>query len=98
MSYIMVARWRARDGDTQKIEAILRELATAVRREPGNLQFTVHRSLDDENEFLLYEIYRSQEAFAEHQKTEHFKRLVLEHAVPLLSKRERCGYSVADDI
>jgi quinol monooxygenase YgiN len=98
MSYIMVARWRARDGDTQTIEAILRELATAVRQEPGNLQFTVHRSLDDENEFLLYEIYRSQEAFAEHQKTEHFKRLVLEQAVPLLSERERRSYSVAGDI
>ena len=98
MSYIMVARWQVHESETQKIETILRELATAIRREPGNLQFTVHRSLENENEYLLYEVYRSQDAFAEHQETEHFKRLVLEQAVPLLSKRERCGYSVADDI
>jgi quinol monooxygenase YgiN len=98
MNYIMVARWKAREGEIQKIEAILRELAMAVRREPGNLQFTVHRSLDDKNDFLLYEIYTSEEAFAEHQKTKHFKRLVLEQAVPLLSERERRGYSVVDNI
>jgi hypothetical protein len=39
MDYVMVARWRPREGETEKIETILRELATAIRREPGNVQF-----------------------------------------------------------
>ena len=98
MSYIMVARWQPRDGETEKVEAILRELAAAVRQEPGNLQFTVHRSLEDANDFLLYEVYASEQAFRDHQATAHFKRLVLERAVPLLKLRERRAYSVVDDI
>ena len=96
--YVMVARWKPRTGESARIETILRELAAAIRREPGNLQFTVHRGRDDADDFLLYEVYSSEQAFREHQQTEHFKRLVLERAVPLLSVRERTAYSVVDDI
>ena len=98
MSYVMVARWRPREGAAKKIDAIVRELATAIRGEPGNVQFTVLRGRDDPDEILLYEVYLSEEAFRLHQQTEHFKTLVLEQAVPLLSVRERRAYSVADDI
>jgi quinol monooxygenase YgiN len=96
MTYVMVARWRARDGETETIESLLHELAAAVRQEPGNTQFTVHRSLTDANEFLLYEVYASEQAFLDHQATEHFKRIVLGQAVPLLDVRERKAYSFLD--
>jgi len=92
----MVARWRPRQGESAKIESILRELAAAIRQEPGNLQFTVHRGRDDADDFLLYEIYASEEAFRTHQQTEHFKRLVLGEAVPRLAVRERIAYSITD--
>jgi quinol monooxygenase YgiN len=98
MSYVMVARWRPREGATKQIETILRELAAAIRQEPGNLHFTALHGRDDANEILLYEVYASEEAFREHQQTEHFKKLVLERAVPLLAVRERHAYSIADDI
>ena len=95
-AYVMVARWRPRQGESAKIESILRELAAAIRQEPGNLQFTVHRGRDDADDFLLYEIYASEEAFRTHQQTEHFKRLVLGEAVPRLAVRERIAYSITD--
>ena len=99
MIYVMVARWQPREDAAEKIEAaILGELAKAIRKEPGNVQFTVHRSRDAPVEFLLYEVYSSEEAFRQHQQTEHFKTLVLDRAVPLLSVRERCAYSIADNI
>ena len=94
MSHVVVARWRPRDGQVEKIESILRELTKEVRREPGNLQFIVHRSHDDPKEFLLYEVYRSAQAFQDHQETPHFKTLVLERAVPLLERRERHGFAI----
>jgi quinol monooxygenase YgiN len=62
MSYVMVARWRPREGAAEKIEAILRELATAIRGEPGNVQFTVLRGHDDADEILLYEVYLSEDS------------------------------------
>ena len=57
MTYVMVARWRPREDAAEKIEAILGELAKAICKEPGNVQFTVHRSRDAPVEFLLYEVY-----------------------------------------
>jgi quinol monooxygenase YgiN len=96
MTHVVVARWRPRDGQVDKIEAILRELAREIRREPGNLQFIVNRSRDDPNEFLLYEQYVSEQAFLDHRQTPHFKTLVLEQAVPLLERREIHAFSVFD--
>ena len=96
MTHGIVARWRPRDGQIEKIEAILRELAKEVRREPGNLQFIVNRSRDDPNEFLLYEQYVNEQAFLDHRQTPHFKTLVLEQAVPLLERREIHAFSVLD--
>src|SRR5512132_2697264 len=63
MTHVIVARWRPREGQIEKIEEILRELVKEIRREPGNLQFIVNRSRDDPNEFLLYEQYVSEQAF-----------------------------------
>jgi quinol monooxygenase YgiN len=96
MTYVITARWRPRDGERDKVEAILRELAKEVRQEPGNLQFTVNRSVDDPDDFLLYEQYASEQAFRDHQQTLHFKRLVLDQAVPLLAQRERQAFAVLE--
>jgi quinol monooxygenase YgiN len=94
MTYVIVAYWRPRAGQSEKVETILRELAAAARREPGNLEFVVNRSNDDPNEFLLYEQYEDEQAFIDHQQTSHFKKLVLEEALPLLERRERHAYSI----
>lgn len=94
MTHVIVAYWRPRAGQTETIEAILRELGEKIRAEPGNLMFVVNRSKDDPNEFLLYEQYKNEQAFIDHQQTPHFKKLVLERAVPLLERRERVAYSV----
>ena len=96
MTHVIVAHWRPRAGQVEKIEAILLELAREIRREPGNLQFVVHRSKGDPTEFFLYEKYKNEQAFLDHRQTPHFKTLVLERAVPLLERREICAYSVFD--
>jgi autoinducer 2-degrading protein len=43
-----------------------------TRREPGNLRFDVLRHEDDPLRFLLYEVYRTKEDLAVHQKTAHY--------------------------
>lgn len=53
------------------IEATLKN-AQGARYEPGNLRFDVAQAIDDENRFFLYEVYRSEEDFATHQKTPHY--------------------------
>ena len=57
----------------QFIEATL-DNARNTRREPGNLRFDVSQAEDDAGRFLLYEVYRSKEGFAAHQRTDHYIR------------------------
>jgi quinol monooxygenase YgiN len=97
MRHVIVARWRAREGEEDKIAAVLRALAPKTRAEPGNISFSVHRAKDDPNEILLYEVYESEEAFKTHRETEHFKTYVLGQAVPSLALREVRAYNVDGD-
>lgn len=53
------------------IEATL-ENARGSRAEAGNLRFDVLRGNDDPTRFFLYEVYRDEEAFREHQRTPHY--------------------------
>ena len=62
-------RMTAKPGEA---EHVLDLLLTNPRRieqdgEPGNLAFAVHRSLDDPNEFWLYETWESEEAVNAHE-------------------------------
>jgi quinol monooxygenase YgiN len=94
MTFVMAARWHAKSGQRDKVAAILRELAGKAREEPGNIAFIVNQLRDDPDQFLLYEQYKDDQAFADHQATAHFKSLVMEQAVPLLANRDRQVYSV----
>ena len=93
---VITVRWRPKDGEGAKVDAILRQLAVAIRSEPGNLLFVAHRSKDDPNEILLYEQYKDEQAFLDHRQTAHFKTLVLEQAVPLLARREIQMFSILE--
>jgi autoinducer 2-degrading protein len=58
---------------SQFIEATL-DNARNTRREPDNVRFDVLAAEDDPTRFLLYEAYRSKEALAHHQQTQHYHR------------------------
>jgi autoinducer 2-degrading protein len=44
-----------------------------TRKEMGNLRFDVLQSDDDPCLFMLYEVYRSDEAVKAHKETRHYK-------------------------
>jgi quinol monooxygenase YgiN len=93
MAYVVVARWRANAGSEDRVVAVLDELTGASRAEPGCLGYTPHRSTEDARDFLIFERYADEAAFETHSKSEHFRRLVLEEAVPdLLESRDRTFY------
>lgn len=43
-----------------------------TRKEPGNFRFDVIQLEEDKSRFMLYEVYKSQEAVAAHKETEHY--------------------------
>jgi autoinducer 2-degrading protein len=48
------------------------ENGRATRRESDNLRFDVNQCVDEPGRFLLYEVYRDEEAFKDHQRTPHY--------------------------
>jgi autoinducer 2-degrading protein len=52
--------------------AATRENFEGTRSEPGNVRFDVVRRNDDENRFVLYEVYRDESGFTAHQQTPHY--------------------------
>ena len=87
MSYVVVARLRAVDGEEERVAEGLRVNEAASRQEPGCLTFIAHRSTTDARDFILYEAYLSEADFAAHRETSHFARYVRE-VVPLLEVRD----------
>ena len=55
------------------LEAIHTNARASLADEPGCLRFDVHRSMDDPNRFVLYEIYADRNAFYEaHREAPHY--------------------------
>lgn len=47
-----------------------------TRNEPGNLRFDVLRDPEDEHRFLVYEVFASDDALAQHKSTAHYHECV----------------------
>ena len=56
------------------LAAIAANAEDSVREEPGCLRFDVSAVEDDENRFVLYELYTDAEAFEAHRAAPHFAR------------------------
>ena len=59
--------------DADKVERLLRELRDASRKEAGVLQYDVGRSVDNQNVFAFWEVYRDKDARDAHFASEHFQ-------------------------
>jgi quinol monooxygenase YgiN len=92
MAVVLVARWLAKEGEEERTLAILEELAPASRAEPGCLHYQPCRDREDPRRFLIFEVYADDDALRAHSESDHFQRLVLDDAVPLLESRDRTFY------
>ena len=98
MAYVVSAHWRAKEGKSDRLAAVIEEMTTPSRAEPGNLFYQAHRAVDDPQLFYLYEQYADEAAYQAHMDSEHFTRLVKEEAIPeLLEARERAFYTTMID-
>jgi quinol monooxygenase YgiN len=64
--------------------AAFRAIASASRKESGNLRYDIYRGTDDDLEFYIAEHWASQAALAAHERTEAFIRfgqgVLMKHA------------------
>lgn len=85
--------WEVADGSGDAAADIIRRFLPEARKEPGLELLTINRCTTNPSQFLFYEVFRDKAAFNAHQETPHFKRLILEQALPLLKNRERVQYT-----
>lgn len=84
--------WEVRDGKADVAADIISRFLPEARKEPGLELVTINRSTTNPSQFLFYEVFRDAAAFEAHQQTPHFRKMIMEEALPLLSKRDRMQY------
>jgi quinol monooxygenase YgiN len=92
MSFVLVVRMQAKDGEEERAVELMRELADATRKEPGCELYIPTRDPENPRSFLFYEQYRDKAAFEEHGASEHFQRLAAGGLFGLMESRERTFY------
>ena len=89
---VFTVTWQAKPAEVGALTDIVRRFRPLAEGEPGLKLLRTQQSASDPTQFLFYEVFVSEQAFAAHQETEHFKNLILQEAVPRLEKRERIRY------
>jgi quinol monooxygenase YgiN len=92
MAFVLVVRLTAKEGEEERVAALMEELAEATRQEPGCELYIPSRDPESPGSFLFYEQYRDKAAFEEHGASEHFQRLAAGELFGLLESRERTFY------
>jgi quinol monooxygenase YgiN len=96
MAYVVCAKWTAKEGEAENVEAAIRRLAGPSKAEPGILQYQPHRDPENPNVFFFYEQYADEAAYQAHVDSAHFKEHGFGDAVPRLESRERQFYVTWD--
>lgn len=91
---LVVAQWEAKAGEVEKVAAILGRFLPHAQSEPGVKLFLIGQGRENPAEFLFYELFVDEAAFAAHQASDHFKTMIAGEAVPLLAKRQRAQYGL----
>lgn len=84
--------WEVRDGNADAAADIIARFLPEARKEPGVELLMINRGTANPSHFLFYEVFRDAAAFEAHQQTPHFRQMILQEALPLLSRRERMQY------
>ena len=91
---LIVAQWEARDGEADKVAAILDRFLPEAQSDPGAKLFLIGRGKENPAQFLFYELFQDEAALRAHQESAYFKTYIAEQALPLLAKRERAQYAL----
>ncbi len=89
MEFVVIAKYRAREGEADRVAGALRDMVAPTRSEPGNLDYQAFRDPGDPSLFVLFERYADTEAFAAHRASPHFAAYLAGIVLPALESRVR---------
>lgn len=68
----VIARVFVKEGQEAAFTEVATTLLHATRAEEGNISYTLFQSTTDPKEFIFYEEYKNEAAFAAHGSSDHF--------------------------
>ncbi|HZP74537.1 MAG TPA: putative quinol monooxygenase [Pseudolabrys sp.] len=89
--FVVAIEIDAKPGEEEAVAQGLSAMIAPTMAEPGVKLFLPYRSPTDRKAFFIFELYRNEAGWAEHQKTAHFKAFV-ETLLPRLARRERVPF------
>jgi quinol monooxygenase YgiN len=89
MTYVVCATWTAKPGHEEAVRRAIAAMIAPSRAEPGNRAYQPSCDVDDPRVFFIYEEYEDKAAYEAHGASDHFQRLAVQGAIPLLESRER---------
>jgi len=89
---VVTAFWEVNSGEEGTVAELLKDFLPQAQREPGVREFQIHQNIAKPREFFFYEVFAGEAAFADHQQTDHFKKIIVGQAMPKLAKRERSQF------
>ncbi len=73
---ILLASMKAKRGQGEALEELLRSLIPSVQREEGVVNYILHRHLEDPDRFFFYERYATRAVLDAHMKTEYLREVL----------------------
>jgi len=89
--FVVAIEIDAKAGEEQAVADALAALVTPTMAEPGVKLFLPYRSPTDPKAFFIFELYRNEAGWAEHQRTDHFKAFA-DTMLPRIARRERVPF------
>ena len=89
--FVVAIEIDAKVGEEQAVADGLAALIAPTMAEPGVKLFLPYRSPTDPKAFFIFELYRNEAGWAEHQSTAHFKAFI-ETMLPRIARRERVPF------
>jgi (4S)-4-hydroxy-5-phosphonooxypentane-2,3-dione isomerase len=96
MTYVVIATWRAREGEEDAVREILRTLAPLTLSEPACRMYIAQQDRADSRTFVIYEQYDDEAGLQAHRESAHFKEHVLGDAVNRLEERHARFYEIVE--
>lgn len=76
MKVYLTAIVKAKPEHTDEVLAVLQNMVANTRNEVGNLKYDLHRDKENQNTFVFYEIWKSEEILAKHNEQPYIKAFV----------------------
>ena len=73
MKIYLTAVIKAREEYRAEVLEVLQNMVKETMKEEANELYTLHQGIDDKNQFVFYEIWKSEEGLAKHNEQPYIK-------------------------